>query len=62
MSNSLDPNWENVNPLFENDEIEELLRNFVEQDESEVECECGSEVVYGSNCTHSNWCPKSESK
>jgi hypothetical protein len=49
--------------MFANEEIEELLKGFVEWDESELECECGAESVYGPNChTHSSWCPKAERK
>jgi hypothetical protein len=63
MNKPPSPDWENSNPMFSNEEIENLLRDFVEMDEEHApKCECGSEKVYGSGSTHSDWCPKSESK
>ena len=60
MMKAPNPNWESSDPLFAGEEVEQLLRDYVEWDESELKCECGSESC--GSPKHSAWCPKSESE
>lgn len=55
MSN---PGWENSEPLFENEEIEEMLQKFLEEEDDLLSCECGSEAC--GSPMHSSYCPKFE--
>jgi len=55
----MNPGWENSDPLFSEEEVDRLLREYVEWDEKEVEklkCECGSDAC--GSPKHSDWCPK----
>jgi len=38
------------------EEIDKALE-FLNEQES-LECECGSEKIYGESASHSSWCPK----